>query len=138
MDIDKDMGGGMVAVACWTAATETRHSEFHVKLKSWAEVCKLVYSSIIVLTCTSTVFVPIILFSASLLCSGVDNPQTTNKNELRPAMLCSGPQPSRVISTLSESSGLLSPKSLLSESVYRVLDSGSESDSNLKIRFICK
>ncbi|KAG6911701.1 hypothetical protein DXG01_007951 [Tephrocybe rancida] len=35
MDIDKDMGGGMAAVARWTAAAETRRSEFHAKLKTW-------------------------------------------------------------------------------------------------------
>ncbi|KAF8076237.1 hypothetical protein FPV67DRAFT_404816 [Lyophyllum atratum] len=38
MDIDKDMGGGMAAVARWTAASETRRSEFHDKLKRWAEL----------------------------------------------------------------------------------------------------
>lgn len=40
----------MAAVARWTAATETRRSGFHAKLKSWAEVCRPIYSSIIVLT----------------------------------------------------------------------------------------
>ncbi|KAF5388411.1 hypothetical protein D9615_000257 [Tricholomella constricta] len=35
MDIDKDMGGGMAAVARWTAAAETRRSEFSDKLKRW-------------------------------------------------------------------------------------------------------
>ena len=39
MDIDKDMGGGMAAVARWTAATESRRSEFHAKLTRWMEVC---------------------------------------------------------------------------------------------------
>ncbi|KAG6880308.1 hypothetical protein C0992_000085 [Termitomyces sp. T32_za158] len=38
MDIDKDMGGGMAAVARWTAASETRRSEFNSKLKAWIEL----------------------------------------------------------------------------------------------------
>jgi len=38
MDIDKDMGGGMAAVARWTAATEKRRSEFHSKVTRWIEV----------------------------------------------------------------------------------------------------
>lgn len=38
MDIDKDMGEGMAAVARWTAAAETRRSEFRAKLKRWVEV----------------------------------------------------------------------------------------------------
>jgi len=38
MDIDKDMGGGMAAVARWTAAAETRQKEFRLKLDRWAEV----------------------------------------------------------------------------------------------------
>ena len=38
MDIDKDMGGGMAAVARWTAATETRRSDFHAKVARWIEV----------------------------------------------------------------------------------------------------
>ncbi|KAG7449342.1 uncharacterized protein BT62DRAFT_917917 [Guyanagaster necrorhizus] len=38
MDIDKDMGGGMAAVARWTAGAETRRKEFHAKLIKW---CKL-------------------------------------------------------------------------------------------------
>jgi len=44
MDIDKDMGGGMAAVARWTAAAETRRSEFYDKLKRWAEVRGLFHS----------------------------------------------------------------------------------------------
>lgn len=50
IDIDKDMGGGMAAVARWTTAAETRRSEFHAKLKSWAKVRRLIHSFIIVLT----------------------------------------------------------------------------------------
>ncbi|KAH6915290.1 hypothetical protein BKA70DRAFT_1093245 [Coprinopsis sp. MPI-PUGE-AT-0042] len=38
MDIDKDMGGGMAAVARWTAAGETRRKEFRRKLERWAEL----------------------------------------------------------------------------------------------------
>ncbi|KAG6855006.1 hypothetical protein C0991_005935 [Blastosporella zonata] len=38
MDIDKDMGGGMAAVARWTAAAEIRRSEFHTKLKAWIDL----------------------------------------------------------------------------------------------------
>jgi len=35
MDIDKDMGGGMAAVARWTATAEQRRSEFRTKLERW-------------------------------------------------------------------------------------------------------
>ncbi|KAH9482831.1 hypothetical protein JR316_0004931 [Psilocybe cubensis] len=38
MDIDKDMGGGMAAVARWTAGAETRLSELSTKLKRWIEL----------------------------------------------------------------------------------------------------
>jgi hypothetical protein len=38
MDIDKDMGGGMAAVARWTAAGETRRTELLRKLERWIEV----------------------------------------------------------------------------------------------------
>ena len=38
MDIDKDMGGGMAAVARWTAMAEKRRSEFHIKLERWITV----------------------------------------------------------------------------------------------------
>lgn len=38
MDIDKDMAGGMAAVARWTAGAETRRSEFFQKLEQWIEV----------------------------------------------------------------------------------------------------
>ena len=38
MDIDKDMGGGMAAVARWTAMAETRRSEFRSKLERWIRV----------------------------------------------------------------------------------------------------
>ncbi|ESK97565.1 hypothetical protein Moror_17565 [Moniliophthora roreri MCA 2997] len=38
MNIDKEMGGGMAAVARWTAAAETRRREFHVKLLSWVKL----------------------------------------------------------------------------------------------------
>lgn len=36
MDIDKDMGGGMAAVARWTAASTKRRIEFRRKLEQWA------------------------------------------------------------------------------------------------------
>lgn len=38
MDIDKDMGGGMAAVARWTATAEKRRSEFRNKLECWVTV----------------------------------------------------------------------------------------------------
>ena len=38
MDIDKDMGGGMAAVARWTATAEKRRSEFRTKLERWITV----------------------------------------------------------------------------------------------------
>ncbi|KAG6833719.1 hypothetical protein H0H87_001151 [Tephrocybe sp. NHM501043] len=38
MDIDKDMRGGMAAVARWTAAAESRRSEFLAKLRSWIDL----------------------------------------------------------------------------------------------------
>jgi hypothetical protein len=38
MDIDKDMKGGMAAVARWTAASETRLREFRQKLDRWVNV----------------------------------------------------------------------------------------------------
>ncbi|KAF8974359.1 hypothetical protein BDZ97DRAFT_1911552 [Flammula alnicola] len=38
MDIDKDMGGGMAAVARWTAAAEKRRSQFLAKLERWVEL----------------------------------------------------------------------------------------------------
>ncbi|OCH90719.1 hypothetical protein OBBRIDRAFT_754510 [Obba rivulosa] len=38
MDIDKGMGGGMAAVARWTAASETRRKEIHTKLERWVEL----------------------------------------------------------------------------------------------------
>ena len=38
MDIDKDMNSGMAAVARWTAATESRRSDFLKKLERWQEV----------------------------------------------------------------------------------------------------
>ncbi|KAJ2930207.1 hypothetical protein H1R20_g6867, partial [Candolleomyces eurysporus] len=38
MDIDKDMGGGMAAVARWTAAGEARRAQFLQKLEKWAKV----------------------------------------------------------------------------------------------------
>ena len=41
MDIDKDMGGGMAAVARWTAATETRRSDFCAKVTRWMDVGSL-------------------------------------------------------------------------------------------------
>ncbi|KAF9469029.1 hypothetical protein BDZ94DRAFT_1245193 [Collybia nuda] len=38
MDIDKDMKGGMAAVARWTSATEARRSEFRDKLEHWVKL----------------------------------------------------------------------------------------------------
>jgi hypothetical protein len=38
MDLDKDMGGGMAAVARWTASSETRRKQFRQKLGRWTEV----------------------------------------------------------------------------------------------------
>ncbi|KAL6299099.1 hypothetical protein BKA93DRAFT_808318 [Sparassis latifolia] len=38
MDIDKGMGGGMAAVARWTASSETRRKEFRGKLDRWLEL----------------------------------------------------------------------------------------------------
>jgi len=39
INIDKDMGGGMAAVARWTADAEKRRTEFRNKLQRWAKVC---------------------------------------------------------------------------------------------------
>ena len=42
MDIDKDMKGGMAAVARWTAGSEPRRKEILSKLQSWVKVsCKV-------------------------------------------------------------------------------------------------
>ncbi|KAJ3550978.1 hypothetical protein NM688_g4958 [Phlebia brevispora] len=41
IDIDKDMGGGMAAVARWTAASEDRRKEFRGKLERWIKVRRL-------------------------------------------------------------------------------------------------
>ncbi|KAF5333448.1 hypothetical protein D9611_002364 [Ephemerocybe angulata] len=38
MDIDKDMGGGMAAVARWTAAGETRRAALLRKMEKWTEL----------------------------------------------------------------------------------------------------
>lgn len=38
MDIDKDMGGGMAAVARWTAGAEDRRKAFRQKLLAWVKV----------------------------------------------------------------------------------------------------
>jgi len=38
MDIDKDMGGGMAAVARWTGSADARRKEFRRKLQRWIEV----------------------------------------------------------------------------------------------------
>lgn len=38
MDIDKGMGGGMAAVARWTADTDRRRVEFHSKLQHWVNM----------------------------------------------------------------------------------------------------
>ena len=45
MDIDKDMGGGMAAVARWTATAEQRRSEFRTKLERWISVNTLYLSA---------------------------------------------------------------------------------------------
>ena len=41
IDIDKDMGGGMAAVARWTADSEARKTQFKSKLEKWLKVCGL-------------------------------------------------------------------------------------------------
>lgn len=41
MDLDKDMGGGMAAVARWTAAADKRRMQFRAKLERWVEVSEL-------------------------------------------------------------------------------------------------
>lgn len=38
IDIDKDMGGGMAAVARWTADGESRKGQFRAKLEKWLKV----------------------------------------------------------------------------------------------------
>lgn len=38
MDIDKDMTGGMAAVARWTASAESRRKQFRTKLEQWVQV----------------------------------------------------------------------------------------------------
>ena len=38
IDIDKDMGGGMAAVARWTADSESRKTQFKSKLEKWFKV----------------------------------------------------------------------------------------------------
>ncbi|KAF9821391.1 hypothetical protein IEO21_00637 [Rhodonia placenta] len=38
MDITKGMGGGMAAVARWTAASETRRKDVRVKLEKWVQL----------------------------------------------------------------------------------------------------
>ncbi|KAL0582001.1 hypothetical protein V5O48_000059 [Marasmius crinis-equi] len=38
INIDKDMGGGMAAVARWTAEAETRRRAFHSKLVAWNRI----------------------------------------------------------------------------------------------------
>lgn len=39
IDIDKDMGGGMAAVARWTADGESKKTQFRSKLEKWLKVC---------------------------------------------------------------------------------------------------
>ena len=46
MDIDKDMGEGMAAVARWTAASEARRAEVRGKLDQWLKVKSLVIGSL--------------------------------------------------------------------------------------------
>ncbi|TFK43377.1 hypothetical protein BDQ12DRAFT_176516 [Crucibulum laeve] len=38
MDLDKDMGGGMAAVARWTATADTRRAAFRAKLDRWIDL----------------------------------------------------------------------------------------------------
>ncbi|THG95508.1 hypothetical protein EW026_g6161 [Hermanssonia centrifuga] len=45
MDIDKDMGGGMAAVARWTSASEDRRKEFRAKLELWAKASHFMSTS---------------------------------------------------------------------------------------------
>lgn len=40
INIDKDMGGGMAAVARWTSDAENRRMEFRNKLQHWVKVCR--------------------------------------------------------------------------------------------------
>lgn len=46
MDIDKDMSGGMAAVARWTAAGEKRRKEILAKLQRWVEVRTFNYQNL--------------------------------------------------------------------------------------------
>jgi hypothetical protein len=46
IDIDKDMGGGMAAVARWTAGSESRRTEIRTKLEQWVKVCSSVFLSL--------------------------------------------------------------------------------------------
>lgn len=41
MDLDKDMGGGMAAVARWTAIADRRRAEFRTKVEHWVKVSAL-------------------------------------------------------------------------------------------------
>lgn len=41
MDIDKDMGGGMAAVARWTAGADKRRSDLFAKFQLWVAVSDL-------------------------------------------------------------------------------------------------
>ena len=47
MDIDKDMGGGMAAVARWTADAGRRRLEFRTKLERWITVNSTMLLSLI-------------------------------------------------------------------------------------------
>lgn len=53
MDIDKGMGGGMAAVARWTATSEDRRKEFRSKLEQWVKVGPFIsfsqYDSLIII-----------------------------------------------------------------------------------------
>jgi len=59
IDIDKDMGGGMAAVARWTADSESRKAQFKSKLEKWFKVCNLIPDTL-----------PIRLFSCRLVARG--------------------------------------------------------------------
>lgn len=43
MDIDKDMGGGMAAVARWTAGADKRRSDLFAKLQLWVAVSDVLF-----------------------------------------------------------------------------------------------
>jgi len=48
IDIDKDMGGGMAAVARWTADSESRKAQIKSKLEKWFKVCGLISGALLI------------------------------------------------------------------------------------------